>query len=170
MTADRRPRALIAVGSNLAEPWRQLRWAGAALAHLGVVEARSSLWLSEPVGGPEGQPPYLNGVALLRPAAPFASPASLMRALHRLEARRGRVRRIRNAARTLDLDLIAWSGSARLGVWPTVPHPRAMERPFVLAPLLEVAPEWRHPRTGVAASAQLARLGRIGLRRTPLGW
>lgn len=170
MPTDDAPLALIALGSNLAEPWRQLRWAGRELGRLGSLEARSSLWLSEPVGGPAGQPPYLNAVVALRPAPPFATPERLMRALHRLETRRGRARRVRDAARTLDLDLIDWRPHGAAGGWPTVPHPRTLERPFVLAPLLEVAPGWRHPRSGVAASAQLARLGRSGVRRTPLGW
>jgi 2-amino-4-hydroxy-6-hydroxymethyldihydropteridine diphosphokinase len=168
--APEAPTALIALGSNLADPWRQLRWAGRALATLGTVEARSSLWLSDPVGGPPGQPPYLNAVVALRPAGELCSAPALMRTLHRFEARRGRLRRVRHAPRTLDLDLIDLLGGTAPGGWPQLPHPRALDRPFVLAPLLEVAPDWRHPRTGVSAAAQLTRLGCSGLRRTSLRW
>jgi 2-amino-4-hydroxy-6-hydroxymethyldihydropteridine diphosphokinase len=164
------PTALIALGSNLADPWRQLRWAGGALAELGSLQARSGLWLSDPVGGPVGQPPYLNAVVVLRPDGELRSAPVLMRALHRLEAQRGRVRRLQNAPRTLDLDLIDLAGGTAPGGWPVLPHPRAFDRPFVLAPLLEVAPDWRHPRSGVSAASQLARLGRTGLRRTSLRW
>lgn len=164
------PCALVALGSNLAHPWRQLVRAAAELAILGDVAAHSSLWLSEPVGGPAGQPHFLNGVIALMPRPGLETPRRLLAALHRVEARHGRVRRVPNAARTLDLDLLTFDRVVVPGGRPTLPHPRMMERAFVLAPLLEVAPEWRHPVSGQRASAALARLGRGDIVRTTLRW
>jgi 2-amino-4-hydroxy-6-hydroxymethyldihydropteridine diphosphokinase len=169
-TSSAGPVALIALGSNLADPWRQLVRAAVDLAALGTVEAHSSLWLSDPVGGPPGQPPYLNAVVVLRPSPSIVGPAGLLRALHRIEARRGRVRRQRNAPRTLDLDLLCYGAVVAFVGWPRLPHPRMMERSFVLAPLLEVAPCWRHPRSGERAAEALRRLGYRGVRRTALSW
>ena len=164
-----RPCALLALGSNLAHPWRQLRRAAAELATLGDVAAHSSLWLSEPLGGPAGQPPYLNAVVALVPRPGLDTPKRLLAVLHRIEARHGRVRRVPNAARTLDLDLLSFDRLVAAGR-PTLPHPRMMERAFVLAPLLEVAPEWRHPVSGLRAREALARLGGGGVARTALRW
>jgi 2-amino-4-hydroxy-6-hydroxymethyldihydropteridine diphosphokinase len=131
----------------------------AALRHIeaagiGVV-ARSRWYRSAPVPVSD-QPWFVNGVAALATAL---GPEDLLRALHGVEARFGRRRRARNEARPLDLDLLAYGDLLRDGPAPPVlPHPRLHERAFVLRPLAEVAPRWRHPRLGLAVEALLAAL------------
>lgn len=164
------PRALVALGSNLAGPPAQLRRAAEEIADLGRVVARSSLWRTAPVGGPGGQPDYLNAVLALEPAPALRDPPALLRALLALEARHGRRRRRRWAARTLDLDLLALGDRVLALPELELPHPRMMARAFVLAPLCEVAPGWRHPRTGEGACEALARLDSGGVERTDLPW
>lgn len=105
-------------------------------------------------------PPFVNAVALLRTDL---SPEALMAALHAIEAGFGRRRVERNAPRTLDLDLIAYHeelrpDSAEDEGGLNLPHPRLQEREFVLAPLCDLAPDWRHPVTGVTALAMLDAL------------
>ena len=87
-----------------------------------------------------------------------ADPAVLLAALHTLEDAFGRTRNAVNAARTLDLDIIAMGSLVRTAPDPILPHPRMHERAFVLLPLLDVAPEWRHPVSGLSAADLLAHL------------
>lgn len=151
---------LIGIGSNLPAPRRAspLETATAALAQLpsiGVAVVRRSRWyLSEPVP-PSDQPWYVNGVAIVNTRL---APAALLAALLALEARFGRRRGARNAARTLDLDLLDYDGRRWATTRLALPHPRLHQRRFVLAPLAEIAPRWRHPVLGLAAAALLARL------------
>ncbi len=92
-----------------------------------------------------------------------AEPEVLLAALHAIEARFDRERPFPNAPRTLDLDLLDMDGVCRDGPGLTLPHPRLHLRAFVLRPLLEVAPGWRHPRLGDAA-VLLAALPEQALR------
>ncbi len=162
------PLTYVALGSNLGNPLLQLRQAREGLAKLGELVGASSLYRTAPVGGPPGQADYLNAVMALEPAPP--DPEALLGELLGLEARQGRARTVRWAARTLDLDLLAWDDlvldTARL----TLPHPRMAERPFVLAPLCELAPGWRHPVTHRSACETLASLDPSGVLRTALSW
>jgi 2-amino-4-hydroxy-6-hydroxymethyldihydropteridine diphosphokinase len=168
---DKEPQpAYIALGSNLHNPLAQLRQAASSLAGLGTVLARSSLYLTTPVGGPAGQGDYLNAVIALAPRATFADPRRLLRALLALEERQGRQRRLRWEARTLDLDLLAFADVVLDQPELSLPHPRMMARAFVLAPLVEVAPHWRHPVIGVSAAEALARLEPGGVEKTALRW
>lgn len=162
--------AYIALGSNLGEPLRYLRWAATALAELGEIEARSSLYQTVPVGGPPGQPDYLNAVMALKPAPEFDDPETLLMRLLELELEQGRERRLRWAARTLDLDLLDVAGVIYESDVLTLPHPRMLERAFVLAPLCEIAPQWRHPLTKELACEVLQRLSAEGIERTKLSW
>jgi 2-amino-4-hydroxy-6-hydroxymethyldihydropteridine diphosphokinase len=119
-----------------------------------------------------GAPPFVNGVARLEGGADLAEaggegPAALLAALHALEAAAGRERRSPNAPRTLDLDLIDLHGLLRDAPDPVLPHPRAHLRGFVLLPLAEVAPGWRHPRLGATVEALIAALP-PGPRPAPL--
>lgn len=100
------------------------------------VVARSSLYRTAPIGA--GGPDYINAVASI--ATGLTAPDLLLE-LQKLEQSAGRERSYRNAPRTLDLDLLLY-GSARISSpFLTVPHPRMMERAFVLNPLAEIAPE-----------------------------
>ena len=160
--------AYIALGSNLGGPLEQLRQARRSLNELGEVTGASSLWRTAPVGGPPGQADYLNAVIALKPLT--NDPQTLLQTLLTLEARQGRTRSVRWAARTLDLDLLAYGDRVLDTPNLTLPHPRLLERAFVLAPLCDVAPEWRHPVTGEAACTVLRRLGHAGVTRTALRW
>lgn len=149
---------LVALGANLdhprfGPPRQTLEAALAALQHGGVTAlARSRWYRSAPVPRSE-QPWFVNGVASVETRL---SPARLMTLLHEIEADFGRARRRRNEARVLDLDLIAYHDRVSgPGESPVLPHPRLAERAFVVLPLADVAPDWRHPVSGLSA-AELA--------------
>lgn len=152
---------LVAIGANLpgpggCSPLDTCRRAVEALGALpGLRLVAVSRWFrSDPVP-PSGQPPYINGVARLAGAV---EPAALLAALQRIEQDWGRVRGAENAARTLDLDIIGMATLIRAAPDPIVPHPRMHLRAFVLAPLLDVAPDWRHPILAISARALLEAL------------
>ena len=137
---------VIALGCNDKGVWKDCREAlEAALARfrsegLDVV-ARSSWWTSRAWPDPDG-PAFLNGVVLVRTDH---DPHALMAALGRIEDAFGRQRGQRNAPRTLDLDLFAYGRLTGDLDGLILPHPRAAERLFVMGPLAEIAPDWRHP-------------------------
>lgn len=113
-------------------------------------------------------PPFINGVALVET---MLSPAALLAVLHGIERRFGRRRRYKNEPRVLDLDLIDYHGQVAEGP-PVLPHPRAHSRAFVLLPLAEVAPAWRHPVSGeracdLAHHVVLSATSRIGRKKGP---
>jgi len=110
--------------------------------------ALSRWWESAPIPPLPGAPWFVNGVARL---AGEMQPEALLAALHAIEARFERARPYPNAPRTLDLDLLDMDGMRREGAL-VLPHPRMHLRHFVLRPLLEVAPGWRHPVLGDAAA------------------
>lgn len=132
--ADGARRAFVALGSNLGDRRAHLRQAVDTLP--GVV-AVSSLYETDPVGGPD-QGPYLNAVVELRTDL---SADDLLRLCHRIEANAERVREERWGPRTLDLDIIWIEGVELDSERLTVPHPRWKLRRFVLAPLRDLAPE-----------------------------
>jgi 2-amino-4-hydroxy-6-hydroxymethyldihydropteridine diphosphokinase len=163
---------LIGLGANLpsseGRPERTLRAALTALESGDVhIVACSRFYESVPVPKSD-QPLYVNAVAALTTTL---SPERLLACLHEVEASFGRVRRERNEARPLDLDLLDYDGLVRVGdVAPVLPHPRLEARAFVLAPLAEVAPAWRHPVSGKGAAELLAALpapDRAGTRPLP---
>lgn len=159
--------AWIALGANLGEARQTLQWARAELAKLGTVTGVSALYRTAPVGGPPGQPDYLNAALSLRTRL---SAPDLLVALHALEARAGRERRERWEARILDLDLILYGELITDTPALTLPHPRAWERAFVLAPLADLDPLRRHPDTGESVGAALERVGVDGIFRESSVW
>ena len=152
---------LVGIGANLPAadgkpPLATCRAAAAALDALpGLRLIALSRWYATAPQPPAAQPDYVNAVARLAGAA---APARLLSALQAVEAAAGRRRGAPNAARTLDLDLLAIGGLVRASPDPILPHPRTHLRAFVLAPLAEVAPGWRHPLVGLDAAAMLAAL------------
>lgn len=157
----------VAVGANLpgpdrAPPIATCRAAVAALDALPGLRLRGlSRWYRTAPLPPSGQPDYVNAVAHL---SGDADPAALLAALQALEARAGRIRGMPNAARTLDLDIIAMGTLVRRAPDPVLPHPRAHERRFVLMPLAEVAPGWIHPVLRQTVEALIAFLPDQGVR------
>ena len=151
---------LVGIGSNLAAPgYRSPQdTAMAAVAQLpaigAAIVARSPWYLSEPVPMSD-QPWFVNGVAEVATEMP---PEELLARLLALEARFGRERGARDAARTLDLDLLDYDGRECFTPDLVLPHPRLHERRFVLAPLCDIVPDWRHPRLGLTATELLASL------------
>lgn len=144
--------AHIGLGSNLAHPWRQIARALRGLARLpGTrIVAVSRNYRSAPLGAPEPQPDYVNAVALLTTRlAPRALLARLL-AIERRHKRRRDPGLPRNAARTLDLDLLLYGRRRMRSATLTIPHPRMHERAFVLRPLLDVTPPARIPGRGLA--------------------
>jgi 2-amino-4-hydroxy-6-hydroxymethyldihydropteridine diphosphokinase len=163
---------LIAFGSNLTGPaGPPLAQCEAALARFAshdiIIDGRSRSYESAPVPKSD-QPWFVNGVVAVRTTL---DPVALLQALHRIEDALGRTRSVANAARTMDLDLLDYNGLVRPGPGaPLLPHPRMQERAFVLRPLLDVAPAWRHPVTGRSAAELLAALpDEDGLRPLPAG-
>ena len=159
--------AFIALGANLGEAEATLRGALAALRGLGEVRGVSALYRTAPVGGPPGQPDYLNAVAELETAL---SAPDLLAALHTIEAQAGRTREVRWGARTLDLDLIVYGDLTSDDPALTLPHPRAWDRAFVLAPLSDLAPYLAHPCTGETVADALARTDPQGIERLSDHW
>ncbi len=163
-------RILVAIGANLPGPddrtaLQSCEWAVRQLQALpGLhLDALSRWYESAPVPV-SSQPPFTNGVALLSGSA---DPHALMAALHGIEAAADRTRTVPNAARTLDLDLIGMDGLMLDGPLH-LPHPRAAERAFVLAPLCDVAPGWQHPRLGLTAADLLPGVRGQAIRALPL--
>jgi 2-amino-4-hydroxy-6-hydroxymethyldihydropteridine diphosphokinase len=152
---------LIGMGANLpspvqGSPRQTLEAALQALMRRGLeIRARSRWWESAPVPASD-QPWYVNGVAEL---AGVPDPEALLALLHEVEAEFGRLRSVPNAPRILDLDLLAYGDLLRSGPAPPIlPHPRLAERAFVLRPLAEVRPGWRHPATGHDVARMIAAL------------
>jgi 2-amino-4-hydroxy-6-hydroxymethyldihydropteridine diphosphokinase len=158
LQGQREAMILIALGANLPSaagpPLATCRAALAALAGEGVRVAKVSPWYESGPVPPSGQPNFVNGVAEVTTALP---PEALLDVLHGLERRFGRVRGADNAARTLDLDLLDYDGQIQAGP-PALPHPRMTARAFVLAPLADLAPGWRHPLTRATAAELLAEI------------
>jgi len=133
-------RAYIGLGANLGDRLAALRSAAARLGELGEIAARSSVWETEPIGPP---PDYYNACVALDTAL---DPTALLDALLAIEEAHGRARStVRDAPRTLDLDILLYDEVTMASDRLTVPHPRLHERAFVLMPLAEIAHDVAHP-------------------------
>lgn len=151
---------LVAVGANLPSAGRTAletcRWAAEQLALLPDLRlCRVSRWFETRPVPESDQPSFINGVALL---TGLAEPYRLLQALHGIEAAAGRVRSVPNAARTLDLDLLAMDELVISTPDLVLPHPRLQQRAFVLAPLQDVLPGWRHPVLDLSVEEMLGRV------------
>jgi len=129
--------AYVSLGSNMGNRREYLRSAMHEIARYDEIEvvAASSLYETSPVGGPLGQGPYLNAVALLRTRL---EPVKLLEVCQRIEVSNGRQRDVRWGPRTLDIDILTWGQISLSTDALTIPHPRMYDRLFVLEPLLEL--------------------------------
>lgn len=162
--------ALIALGSNLAEPTQQVKRAITVLSQtpeITLLQA-SSLYQTDPVGY-DNQPDFIN--AVIKVSTTLEAP-DLMRTLLRIEQEFGRERPFPNAPRVLDLDLLAYDQLALNTSLLTLPHPRMHERAFVLLPLAEIAPDYLliHGQTVVECLATMglnspAQCAKQGIKR-----
>ncbi len=157
-------RAVVALGSNLDGPEARVRRAFEEVGRLPSTRllARSALYRSAPVGFLD-QPAFVNACALVETAL---GPRELLEALLAIERGHGRVRDVPNGPRTLDLDIVLYGDLAMHEHGLTLPHPRAHERAFVLAPLLDVWPDAIIPGRGPAASFREAVRGQA-IERLP---
>jgi 2-amino-4-hydroxy-6-hydroxymethyldihydropteridine diphosphokinase len=156
---------VLALGSNLGDRQDILQGAVDAIVGLpGVrVTAVSPVYETVPVGGP-AQPDYLNAVVLADAARPARE---LLDRLHEIEAAFDRVRLLRWGPRTLDIDIIVFDSERSDDPELTLPHPRAHERAFVLAPWHDADPDAELPGHG-PVDQLLAQADRAGLRRSSL--
>lgn len=148
------PAVFLGLGSNLGDRQANLERALCLLEARGFrVTGRSSLYETEPVGGPP-QGWYLNAVVRGETAL---APEELLAACLLTERELGRVRQAPNAPRTLDVDILLYGSEQRATPELTLPHPRLQQRLFVLVPLAELEPALRHPQLGWTAAEMRER-------------
>ena len=159
---------IVALGGNLALEGQAvqavLELAAGRLGAAGLKPVRRSGWWRSAAWPDPTEPAYLNAVAWVETAL---QPKAALRALLEIETAFGRRRSAPNAPRTLDLDLIAYGRRVIDEPGLILPHPRAAERLFVMGPLAEIAPDWRHPVTGERA-ADLAARATVGTDAAPI--
>lgn len=153
----------IALGANqpaqyngqVCAPAQTFRQALTLLGRDMKIVAASNLWQSPAWPDPDAQPPYINGVMEVDTAH---NPLTLLKTLKQAEAAFGRTKTVRNAPRSLDLDILDYHGQILHSDVLTLPHPRMLTRPFVLFPLAEIAPDWRDPKKKRTLQDWTARL------------
>jgi 2-amino-4-hydroxy-6-hydroxymethyldihydropteridine diphosphokinase len=146
----------IALGANLGKPTEAFSGALEMMRREGLTPtAISGAWQSPAWPPGSGAPDYNNAVTRVMTEL---SPHEVLKTLLRIESEFGRERSVRNAPRTLDLDLIAYAQELVAQDDLSVPHPRLQDRAFVLLPLSQIAPNFRHPLTGQGLEDMLGRL------------
>ncbi len=148
----------VALGANLPShsgpPEKTIEAALNALSESYIRVESVSGFYNTPAWPDPSDPPYVNAVSKIVTLLP---PSELLAVLQRIENQFGRKRSTRNAPRTLDLDIVDYDGRIEVGP-PVLPHPRVADRAFVLIPLADIAPMWRHPATGKPVSDLIAGL------------
>jgi 2-amino-4-hydroxy-6-hydroxymethyldihydropteridine diphosphokinase len=155
--------AVLALGANLGDRAANLQLAVDALARAAEILAVSAIFETVPVVVPGSgeQPDYYNAVVSVRTDL---TPLGLLGVAHEIEATAGRVRDVRWGPRTLDVDIVVFDEVVSDDPVLTLPHPRAHERAFVLAPWVDIDPDARIPGRGAIAQL-LADLGMDGVHR-----
>lgn len=147
---------LLGLGANLGDPLAQLARAVELLGRQVELRAVSSVYRTEPVGHAD-QPDFLNLVVV---GWTGLAPAELLAAMQEIETVLGRRRSFPNAPRVIDIDLLAYGDRVMRTLTLILPHPRMHLRGFVLHPLAEIAPHWRHPVLGGNADELMRLLSR----------
>ena len=153
--------AIIALGSNLGDKHRNLQQARHCLrgAMRGLIA--SPIYETEPWGITE-QPAFYNQVVMGQTSL---KPQALLTFLHDIEQRLGRQHTVRFGPRPIDLDIIFYDDLSLTTYRLTIPHPRLVERAFVLVPLADIAPHWLHPRLGCSVRQLLSRVDSSSVQR-----
>ena len=153
------PLILVGIGSNCGDSIALVRAGIAALSRFAADGLRqSSLWRTAPVDCPPGSGDFINAAVAFEPVAGL-TPEKLLAALKKLEREFGRaIAAERNAPRELDLDLLVYGDARRATSDLVLPHPRATQRRFVMAPAAEVAPAFRWPGTHATVAELLAKI------------
>jgi len=135
---------LLAFGSNLGDRQQTLESAYIEIGKLPDTElvCVSGLYETKPVGGPVGQPDYLNAAGIIKT---WSSPQELLKQLQAIELQFGRIRKERCGARTLDIDILLYENEVIETPKLIIPHKEMLNREFVLLPAGEIAPDWIHP-------------------------
>ena len=158
---DRRTTIFIALGSNLQDRRQNLDNAISEMPPKIIPEACSPIYETDPWGYLD-QPPFLNQVIQ---AITVLSPEDLLDYLKDIEARLGRKPTIEYGPRLIDLDILFYDDLVINKPELTIPHPHMDERPFVLVPLADLAPEKVHPELNITVKEMLARVNKEGVRR-----
>ena len=151
---------IISLGANLGDREMYLMRAIKGVESLGQLIDISDIWESEPWGYTR-QPSFQNAIALILTTLP---PQRLLKELKRMEVELGRVDRFRWGPREIDLDIIDYNKVVLRTRALQLPHPRLHLRAFVLLPLSQVKPDWRHPVTGESLQQLLTRIPTRGIR------
>ncbi len=170
MQRNQKIAAFLGLGGNLGDPLAAFRRTRQKLSDHPLIDGclSSPLYQTPAVGGPAEQPDYLNAVLMLRTSL---AAHELLSVCLELEQAEGRERKERWGARTLDIDLLLYGTEQFNDEKLVVPHPRLMERQFVLLPLVALAPELEHPLSGLSMQTQLTRLPIIeAIQMLRLNW
>ncbi len=151
--------AFIGLGSNLGRRKKNIATALTALERTREIEIVrvSPLYETQAEGGPEDQPPYINGVVRVRTSL---TPERLLMVCQQIEDLLGRERTVEWGPRTIDLDLLCYDNEIRSEPELTLPHAMMHERAFVMQPLVDIDPDWVHPVLQQSASSILESVGR----------
>ena len=160
-------RAIIALGGNEGDVMASFRYALKRLGSIGTVDRTSHIYQTTPVGGPVGQPDFLNAVLTIQTEL---EPRELLSFMLSIESERGRLRFEKWGPRTLDLDLLDYDGEVLKRAHLQVPHPRMWGRGFVLVPLRDVAPDYIHPANHEPLKDRLKAFALDGVTKTEANW